>query len=86
MANSTLTLPDLLAQWRTLDAAFPGFDDADLEAQWNERMDLLEGAICRCKPISVECMADALDFALDHSDRSIAPNMLRHCAALLRAA
>jgi hypothetical protein len=86
MAISTNTLPDLLAQWRALDAAFPGFDDPALEAHWNERMDLLECAIRRARPLSVECVASALAFAQEHSEHALSPTLLRHCAQLLRAA
>ena len=86
MANSTFTLPTLLAQWRALDAAFPGFDDPALEARWNEQMDLLKGAIMRTRPVSVECVAEALGFAEARVEHALTPCLLRHCAALLRAA
>lgn len=86
MANPAFTLPILLAQWRALDAAFPGFDDPALEAQWNEHMDLLECAIARTRPVSVECVADAIAFAEARPENPIAGALLRHCAQLLRAA
>jgi hypothetical protein len=86
MANQSHTLPDLLAQYEAHHAAFPGFDDAALEAAWNERADLLEHLIGQTRPVSVACMAAVLDFAVDHYGAHLSPVLLRHCAALLKAA
>lgn len=86
MANQSHTLSDLIAQYAEHDAAYPGDSDPLAELRWNERAELLEHLIATTRPVSVECIASALEFAVEHSDRAPAHSLLCHCAALLRAA
>ncbi|CAB4124958.1 hypothetical protein UFOVP62_46 [uncultured Caudovirales phage] len=86
MANQSLNLPDLLAQYKAHEAAFPGLTGDAAETAWNEHASLLEHLIIQTRPASVACVASAIDFALEHYGESLAPCLLRHCAALLRAA